>query len=113
MLVSSLAYNYQKQGHHLVKSNQWLPSSKTCSSCGALKSHMDLKQREYHCDQFGTTQHRHINAAVNIRNWEHQLWTLDHAGQELPPAPVDVVTDILTHCGLLSATTIKQESTAL
>jgi hypothetical protein len=53
------------------------------------------------------------NAAVNIHHWGHQPWTIDHAGQELPPAPVDVITDILTHWGLLSANTIKQEATAL
>jgi hypothetical protein len=50
---------------------------------------------------------------VNIRNWGHQQWTIDHAGQELPQAPVDVITDILTHWGLLSANTIKQQATAL
>jgi hypothetical protein len=69
---------------------------------------MDLKQREYHCDLCGITQHRHTNAAINIRNWVHQPWTIDHAGQDLPPAPVDVITDILYNWGLLSVTTIKQ-----
>jgi putative transposase len=113
MLIGVLAYKCQRQGHHFIKINQWLPSSKTCSACGTRKSHMDLKQREYHCDHCGITQHRDTNAAINIRNWGHQQWTIDHAGQELPPAPVDVITDILTHWGLLSANTIKQEATAL
>ena len=39
--------------------------------------------------------------------------THDLAGQELPQAPVDVMADILTHWGLLSASTINQEATAL
>ena len=113
MLIGALAYKCQMQGHHLVKINQWLPSSKTCSACGTRKSHMDLKQREYHCDECGITQHRDTNAAVNIRNWGHQQWTIDHAGQELPQAPVDVMADILTHWGEMSASTMKQEATAL
>ena len=113
MLASSLAYKCLRQGHHFIRINQWLPSSKTCSSCGARKPHMDLKQREYHCDECGITQHRDTNAAVNIRNWGHQQWTIDHAGQELPQAPVDVMADILTHWGEISATTMKQEATAL
>ena len=113
MLTGALAYKCQLQGHHLIKINQWLPSSKTCSACGTRKSHMDLKQREYHCDHCGTTQHRDINAAINIKNWGHQQWSLDHAGQELPQAPVDVVADILTHWGEMSATTMKQEAVGL
>ena len=32
---------------------------------------------------------------------------------EPPPAPVDVVTDILANWGLMSDTAIKQEATAL
>ena len=42
-----------------------------------------------------------------------QQWTLDHAGQELPQAPVDVIADLLTNWGEISASTIKQEATAL
>ena len=34
MLASSIAYKCRLEGHHFFKINQWLPSSKTCSSCG-------------------------------------------------------------------------------
>jgi hypothetical protein len=54
-----------------------------------------------------------MNAAINIKNWGHQQWRLDHAGQDLPQLPVDVTADILTNCGEMSASTMKQESTAL
>jgi transposase len=113
MLFGALAYKCQLQGHHIIKINQWLPSSKTCSSCGARKSQLDLKQREFHCDDCGVTQHRDINAAKNINVWGHQQWSLDHAGQELPQAPVDVIADVLANWGKTSATTMKQEATAL
>jgi transposase len=74
---------------------------------------MDLKQREFHCDHCKVTQHRDINAAKNIKTWGHQQWNLDHARQELPEAPVDVVADVLANWGEKSATTTKQEATAL
>ena len=113
MLAHALAYKCQLRGHHMIKINQWLPSSKTCSACGTRKHHLDLREREYHCDGCGVTEHRDINAAVNIKNWGLQQWTLDHAGQELPQAPVDVIADVLTNWGEISASMIKQEATTL
>jgi putative transposase len=67
MFAGAMAYKCQKQGHHFVKINQWLPSSKTCSACGARKDHMDLNQREYDCDECGIKQHRDVNA-IHIKN---------------------------------------------
>jgi putative transposase len=95
MLANSIAYKCELSGHHFTKINQWLPSSKTCSSCGTKKSSLDLKQREYHCESCGVTQHRDINAAMNIKNWGLQQWNIDHARQELPQAPVDVTWDMM------------------
>lgn len=111
--LSACAYKCSRRGHHFIKINQWLPSSKTCSACGAKKHQMVLSQREYHCDACGHTQHRDINAAINIATWGHQQWCIDHARQELPEAPVDVMADMLTNWGDQSASTMKQEATAL
>ena len=108
--LSACAYKCDMQGHHFIKINQWLPSSKTCSACGAKKHQMDLSQREYHCDACGHTQHRDINAATNICNWGHQQWCIDHARWEPPEAPVDVTADVLTNWGEISASTMKQEA---
>jgi putative transposase len=113
LFTSACAYKCDMRGHHFMKISQWLPSSKTCSSCGHKKHHMDLSQREYHCDACGHTQHRDINAAININNWGHQQWCVDHARQELPEAPVDVTADILTNWGEISASTMKQEAVGL
>lgn len=112
-LLSACAYKCIMQGHHFMKINQWLPSSKTCSSCAHKKHHMDLSQREFHCDACGHTQHRDVNAAKNISNWGYQQWCRDHARQELPEAPVDVTADVLANWGEMSASTMKQEATAL
>jgi hypothetical protein len=74
---------------------------------------MDLSKREYHCESCGHTQHRDVNAAMNIRNWGHQQWSIDHARQELPEAPVDVTADRLACWGETSQSHVKQEATAL
>ena len=111
MLASAIEYKCRLKGHHFVKINQWLPSSKTCSACGHKKSQLDLKQREYHCESCGHTQHRDINAAVNIANWGLQQWSIDHSRQGLPDAPVDVTWDILSNWGEVSQSQAKQEAT--
>jgi putative transposase len=111
--LAACAYKCDMQGHHFIKINQWLPSSKTCSACGHKKHQIDLSQREYHCDSCCHTQHRDLNSAINIRNWGHQQWCIDHARQELPEAPVDVMADVLTNWGDSSASTMKQEAVGL
>jgi putative transposase len=49
----------------------------------------------------------------HIKNGGHQQWSLDHAGQDLPQVPVDVMADIFTHWGEMSSSTIKQEAVGL
>jgi putative transposase len=111
--LSACAYKCTRQGHHFIKINQWLPSSKMCSACGVKKSHMPLNQRMFTCDACDHVQHRDLNAATNICNWGHQQWCIDHARQELPEVPVDVTADVLTNWGESPASTMKQEATAL
>ena len=113
MLANSIEYKCRLAGHHFFKINQWLPSSKTCSSCGHKKLSLDLKQRQYHCDSCDHTQHRDVNAAINIKNWGHQQWNIDHSRQELPDVPVDVTWDTLTNWGEVSQSQMKQEATVL
>ena len=47
--------------------DRWYPSSKTCSSCGAVKAKLSLSERVYRCDACGLSIDRDLNAAVNIR----------------------------------------------
>ena len=109
LFVKSLEYKCNLLGHNFIKINQWLPSSKICSCCGNKKDKLSLDIREYQCDCCGNIMHRDINAAINIRNYGIQQWYLDHSGQVLPEAPVDVVADILSNFGDISATQLKQE----
>ena len=103
-----LSYKCKLNGHHLVKINQWLPSSKTCSSCGHKCKNMSLDQRVFTCNSCNNTIHRDINAAINIHNWGKQQYNLE-SGQLLPVGPVDVVSDILSNYNNISQTQLKQE----
>lgn len=113
MFLGFLEYKTQLLGHHFVKINQWLPSSRTCSACGVKKTNLTLSERTFTCHSCSHIQHRDLNAATNIRNWGHQQWLIDHARQELPQVPVDVVWDTLQNAGNESQTQSKQEATAL
>lgn len=52
-------------GKTVVKIDRWFPSSKMCSSCGALQQSMPLSVREWVCD-CGARHDRDENAARNI-----------------------------------------------
>ena len=110
VFFSMLEYKCKLNGHHLVKINQWLPSSKTCSSCGNQNQSIPLDQRVFTCSECGSLIHRDINAAINIHNWGKQQYNLK-SGQLLPVGPVDVVSDILSNYGGISQTQLKQEDT--
>ena len=47
-------------------SRQVYPSSKTCSSCGAVKAKLLLSEREYVCEVCGVVIDRDDNAALNL-----------------------------------------------
>lgn len=64
--ISMLEYKCDWYGRNLVKIDRWFPSSKTCSSCGAIQSKMSLDVREWTCPDCGTKHDRDINAAKNI-----------------------------------------------
>ena len=61
-----LDYKTARTGATLHVINRWYPSSKTCSSCGAVKAKLSLSERVFHCDACGLTMDRDLNAAINI-----------------------------------------------
>lgn len=65
--VGFLQYKLSEQGKTLVKVDKWLPSSKTCSVCGAKKDELSLSERVYVCE-CGNALNRDINAAINIKH---------------------------------------------
>lgn len=66
-LISKLDYKAKEQGKHLVKINQWFPSSKTCNACGHKIDAMPLHVRHWTCPACYAGHDRDTNAAINIR----------------------------------------------
>ncbi len=61
-----LAYKTGWSGGRLVVADRWFPSSKTCSSCGAVKAKLPLRMRTYVCEECGLSMDRDENAARNL-----------------------------------------------
>ena len=64
-LRSRLEYKAHWYGRHLIAIDQWYPSSKICSECGALREMLPLNVREWTC-RCGAVHDRDVNAARNI-----------------------------------------------
>lgn len=67
-MYNRLEQKLTEEGKMLIKIDQFAPSSKTCSCCGA-KQDMPLNVRKYKCGHCGLELDRDFNAALNIRNW--------------------------------------------
>jgi putative transposase len=65
MFVLMLEYKAKFQGKQVVKIDKYFPSSKTCSSCGLVKSILELNERIYNCN-CGLSIDRDLNASYNI-----------------------------------------------
>jgi putative transposase len=61
-----LAYKAVRAGRHLIVTDRWYPSSKTCSECGHLLADLSLTTRHWTCPSCRTRHDRDINAAKNI-----------------------------------------------
>jgi putative transposase len=60
-----LEYKADWHGRNLIMVDRWFPSSKLCSTCGALAERMPLNVRSWTC-RCGTIHDRDLNAARNI-----------------------------------------------
>ena len=61
-----LGYKGEWYGCRIRHVDQWYPSSKTCSVCGAVMEEMLLNVRNWECPECQAHQNRDINAAKNI-----------------------------------------------
>lgn len=61
-----LGYKTRWYGSVLVEADRWYPSSKTCSSCQAVKTKLSLADRVFVCDHCGVAIDRDLNAAINL-----------------------------------------------
>jgi len=64
-----LEYKALWYGAKVVKADRFFASSKTCSSCRAVKAKLLLENRTYHCETCGLTLDRDLNAAINLARW--------------------------------------------
>jgi len=62
-----LEYKLGDRGKALVRIDRMFPSSKKCSSCGAVRKTLTLSERTYICPECGNVMDRDVNAARNIR----------------------------------------------
>ena len=68
-LARQITYKQAWRGGQVMVADRWFPSSKTCSSCGQVKSDLTLSDRTYTCDTCGLVMDRDLNAAVNLAAW--------------------------------------------
>lgn len=61
-----LAYKCDWYGRQMLVISRWAPTSKVCSTCGAVQSEMPLNVREWACPDCGAEHDRDVNAAINI-----------------------------------------------
>jgi putative transposase len=61
-------YKATAAGVQVVYAERWFPSSKLCSSCGAVCDDLPLSQRVYNC-ACGFLADRDLNAALNLSNY--------------------------------------------
>ena len=64
--VKKLVYVAQRKGVKITFIDKWYPSSKTCSVCGAVNEALNLRDRNWRCNDCGTVHDRDRNAAINI-----------------------------------------------
>ncbi len=62
-----LAYKAQWRGRVIIAVDRFYPSSKTCSTCGAIHAGLKLADRHWRCERCSTEYDRDSNAAINIR----------------------------------------------
>lgn len=67
-----IEYKAQWLGKQFVKIGRFVPTSKTCSSCGE-KQIMPLSIRIFKCNSCGLVLDRDLNASINIRAAGHAV----------------------------------------
>ena len=61
-----LHYKTARTGSRLLVADRWYPSSKTCSSCAAVKAKLRLSERTFRCDECTLVLDRDLNVARNL-----------------------------------------------
>ena len=64
--VKKLVYIAKRKGVKITFIDKWYPTSKTCSVCGVVNETLNLRDRNWTCDDCDTIHDRDRNAAINI-----------------------------------------------
>ena len=64
--LRQLEYKAGWCGGAVVEADPFFPSTKMCSSCGAVKDEMPLSERTYNCESCGFEADRDLNSARNL-----------------------------------------------
>lgn len=65
-VLRQLSYKAPLAGSVVVQADRFYPSSKTCSTCGAVRVVLELGDRNWTCDACGAQHDRDENAAKNL-----------------------------------------------
>jgi putative transposase len=68
-LARQLGYKAAWFGAVLVICDRWVPSTRTCSECGAVRRQLRLSERVFCCYECGLVLDRDRNAASNLAAW--------------------------------------------
>ena len=79
MFLNFLNYKLERKGGVLVEIDRFFPSSKMCSNCGHIHKELELKDREWICNQCSTHHLRDKNASCNIRTEGMKILGLGHS----------------------------------
>lgn len=66
--IRQMKYKCEKHGIRFMQADRFYPSSKTCSSCGAIRKDLKLSDRIYKCE-CGLEIDRDLNASINLANF--------------------------------------------
>lgn len=68
MFRSALAYKLERQGKSLLEVDRYIPTSRTCHSCGyVMPEAVDYRRETWTCPLCGVRHKREVNAAQNIK----------------------------------------------
>jgi transposase len=79
MFLNFLDYKLKHKGGVLVEIDRFFPSSKMCSNYGRIHKELELKDREWTCNQCKTSHLRDENASRNIRIEGMKVLGLGHS----------------------------------
>lgn len=67
--IRQIKYKCEEKGIEFIQVDRFFPSSKTCSSCGCIKSDLKLSDRTFICEHCGNVIDRDYNAAINLMQY--------------------------------------------